>query len=87
MLLEITKPSNRVAAVMFKFYFGGIYPWFTRMLTRSKDAEELMKYYWETMEACVPPEPILQALRRAGFCEVKRDSRFGLLSEYTGVKN
>ena len=58
LLLEITKPSNRVAAAMFRFYFGGIYPWFTRMLTRSKDAQDLMKYYWETMEACVPPEPI-----------------------------
>jgi demethylmenaquinone methyltransferase/2-methoxy-6-polyprenyl-1,4-benzoquinol methylase len=45
-----------------------------------------VKYYWETIEACVRPELIIEALNKTGFTQVKRDSRFGVLSEYTAVK-
>ena len=46
----------------------------------------MMRYYWETMDACVPPATVLAALRTAGFSEVKRESMLGLFSEYTAVK-
>jgi len=86
LLLEITKPSNRIGAALLKIYFNRIYAGLTRIFTGSQAAEDLVKYYWETIEACVPPELILESLRRAGFREVKRDSRFGMLSEYTALK-
>jgi demethylmenaquinone methyltransferase/2-methoxy-6-polyprenyl-1,4-benzoquinol methylase len=86
LLLEITKPSNRVGAAFLKAYFNGVYPWLTRMFTGSEAARDLVKYYWETIEACVRPALILEALRKAEFTQVKRDSRFGVLSEYTAVK-
>jgi demethylmenaquinone methyltransferase/2-methoxy-6-polyprenyl-1,4-benzoquinol methylase len=86
LLLEITKPSNRLGAAMLKVYFNGVYPWLARMFTGSEATQDLMKYYWETIEACIRPELILEALSRAGFGQVKRDSRFGVLSEYSAVK-
>jgi len=86
LLLEITKPTNPFGAAVLKAYFKGLYPWLTRVFTRSADAQDLVTYYWETIEACVPPELILETLRRAGFKQVKRDSRFGILSEYSAVK-
>jgi demethylmenaquinone methyltransferase/2-methoxy-6-polyprenyl-1,4-benzoquinol methylase len=86
LLLEITKPSNRVGAAVLKAYFNGVYPLLARIFTGSEAAQELMKYYWETIEACVKPELILEALSRAGFGGVKWDSRFGVLSEYSAVK-
>ena len=86
LLLEITKPSNRIGAAGLKAYFGGLYPWLTRMFTGSAAAQDLVKYYWETMEACIRPELILETLSNASFKQVKRDSRFGVLSEYSGVK-
>jgi demethylmenaquinone methyltransferase/2-methoxy-6-polyprenyl-1,4-benzoquinol methylase len=86
LLLEITKPSNRVGTVVLKAYFNGVYPWLARMFTRSEAARDLLKYYWETIEACIRPELILEALSKTGFTQVKRDSRFGVLSEYTAVK-
>jgi demethylmenaquinone methyltransferase / 2-methoxy-6-polyprenyl-1,4-benzoquinol methylase len=46
----------------------------------------MMTYYWETMDACVPPENVLAAMRTAGFREVKRKHMGGLFSEYSGVK-
>jgi demethylmenaquinone methyltransferase/2-methoxy-6-polyprenyl-1,4-benzoquinol methylase len=86
LLLEITKPSNRVGAAMLKAYFNGVYPWLARVFTGSEAARDLMKYYWETIEACIRPELILEALSKTRFKEVKRDSRFGVLSEYTALK-
>jgi demethylmenaquinone methyltransferase/2-methoxy-6-polyprenyl-1,4-benzoquinol methylase len=86
LLLEITKPANRFGASLLKAYFIGIYARLARLFTGSAAAQDLVKYYWETIEACVPPELILESLRRAGFREPRRDSRFGMLSEYTAVK-
>jgi demethylmenaquinone methyltransferase/2-methoxy-6-polyprenyl-1,4-benzoquinol methylase len=86
LLLEITKPSNRVAAAFFRMYFGRLFPALTQFLTRSHDARDMVEYYWETMEASAPPERILEALRSVGFVQVRRDNRFGLLSEYTAIE-
>ena len=86
LLLEITKPSNRVGAAVLKFYFKSLYPWLARMFTGSEAARDLVKYYWETIEACIRPELILDALNRVGFRQVKRDSCFGMVSEYSAVK-
>jgi demethylmenaquinone methyltransferase/2-methoxy-6-polyprenyl-1,4-benzoquinol methylase len=46
----------------------------------------MMRYYWETMDACVPPAAVLEALRRAGLAEVKRRTVLGLFSEYSAGK-
>lgn len=86
LILEVTKPSSRLGAFLFRLYFGRIYPFLTQLFTRSHDARDMMRYYWETMDACVPPATVLNALRAAGFSEVKRESMLGLFSEYTAVK-
>jgi hypothetical protein len=38
------------------------------------------------MDACVPPTVVLDALRAAGFVDVKRTRMLGLCSEYSAVK-
>jgi demethylmenaquinone methyltransferase/2-methoxy-6-polyprenyl-1,4-benzoquinol methylase len=38
------------------------------------------------MDACVPPDCVLEALRSAGLTAVKRTPSLGLFSEYTAVK-
>lgn len=86
LILEITKPTGRVSGFFFRLYFGRIYPWLTRLFTRSNDAREMMRYYWETMDACVPPDTVLQALAAAGLTDVKRNVVLGLFSEYTASK-
>jgi demethylmenaquinone methyltransferase/2-methoxy-6-polyprenyl-1,4-benzoquinol methylase len=86
LILEITKPSGRVGAFLFRLYFGRIYPFLTRVITRSREAQAMMVYFWETMDVCVRPESVLGALRSVGFTEVKRARVLGIFSEYTGVK-
>jgi demethylmenaquinone methyltransferase / 2-methoxy-6-polyprenyl-1,4-benzoquinol methylase len=86
LILEITKPVDRMAAFLFRLYFGQLIPGLARIFTRSQAARDMMKYYWETMEASAPPERVLEAMRNVGLQQVRRDHRFGLLSEYTAVK-
>ena len=86
LILEVTKPAGAVSAFFFTLYFGRIYPWLTQLFTRSRDARDMMRYYWETMDACVSPDIVLEALRAAGLTEVKRNSALGLFSEYSAVK-
>jgi len=86
LILEVTKPANRLGAFLFRIYFGRVYPFLTQLFTRSRDARDMMRYYWETMDACVPPATVLDALRATGLIEVKRNTALGLFSEYTAVK-
>jgi demethylmenaquinone methyltransferase / 2-methoxy-6-polyprenyl-1,4-benzoquinol methylase len=86
LILEVTKPSSAVGRFLFRLYFGRIYPALTKLFTRSQDAREMMAYYWETMDACVPPTDVLTAMRAAGFADVKRKHMGGLFSEYSAVK-
>ncbi len=86
LILEVTKPPGTFGAFLFHAYFGRIYPFFTQLFTRSADARDMMRYYWETMDACVPPETVLEALRQAGLTQVSRNKMLGLFSEYTAVK-
>jgi demethylmenaquinone methyltransferase/2-methoxy-6-polyprenyl-1,4-benzoquinol methylase len=86
LILEVTKPSGRGGAFLFRLYFRRIYPFVTRLLTRSRSTEAMMVYFWETMDACVPPEAVLQELREAGFTAVAHQRLLGLFSEYSAVK-
>ncbi len=86
LILEVTKPAGRLGNFFFRVYFGRIYPALTQLFTRSRAARDMMRYYWETMDACVPPAAVLDALRAAGFAEVRRTRMLGLFSEYAAVK-
>jgi demethylmenaquinone methyltransferase / 2-methoxy-6-polyprenyl-1,4-benzoquinol methylase len=86
LILEVTKPSGRAANFFFRLYFGRIYPALTQLFTRSRDARDMMRYYWETMDACVPPQAVLTALQAVGFTNVHRVPMMGLFSEYSAVK-
>jgi demethylmenaquinone methyltransferase/2-methoxy-6-polyprenyl-1,4-benzoquinol methylase len=86
LIMEVTKPAGRVSESMFRLYFRHLYPFLTRLFTRSADARDMMHYYWETMDACVPPAAVLAALNAAGLSGVKRRLQLGLFSEYTAEK-
>jgi len=86
LILEVTKPRRRIPQFLFRTYFGRIYPTLTQLFTRSADARDMMRYYWETMDACVPPEAVLSALATVGLSEVNRYTQLGLFSEYTATK-
>jgi len=87
LVLEITKPARTVPAFLFRAYFGHLYPLLTLVFTRSRHARDMVQYYWETMDTCVEPARILDAMRSSGLKEVNRNTHLELFSEYTAVKS
>ncbi|MGZ5472999.1 MAG: class I SAM-dependent methyltransferase [Thermoanaerobaculia bacterium] len=85
-ILEITAPESRVARAFLGAYMGRFAPAVIRVRTRSARTAELFRYYWETTRDCVRPEVIVDALRAAGFEDVKRKVELGIFSEYTGTR-
>lgn len=85
LILEISRPASRLGLGLARLYLKRLVPLVTRVGTGSADAQRLMDYYWDTIEHCVPPAAILDAMRGSGF-EATRKVQGGLLSEYVGVK-
>jgi demethylmenaquinone methyltransferase/2-methoxy-6-polyprenyl-1,4-benzoquinol methylase len=85
-LLEITKPRGPIGTALLKTYMRSVVPVIARFAARGKASPELWRYYWDTIEACIAPETVLQALRQAGFVDVKQRLELGMFSEYTASK-
>ena len=86
LVLEISRPRTVAGRWVVRAYLEKILPIAMRLATGSAPAELLMRYHWDTIAACVPPDTILEVLRVSGFAAVERRVRAGLLSEYLGVK-
>jgi demethylmenaquinone methyltransferase/2-methoxy-6-polyprenyl-1,4-benzoquinol methylase len=85
-LLEITRPEGRMLRASLKLYLRGFVPLLARLAGRAPDMPRLMRYYWDTIEACVPPQEVMARLRSAGFTGVERHVEAGLFSEYRAVR-
>ena len=86
LVLEISRAPARAPRAMLRFYLTIVLPLLMRLGTRDRHAQVLTRYYWDTIETCVPPETVVEVLRQSGFAHVKRTVFGGLLSEYTAVK-
>jgi demethylmenaquinone methyltransferase/2-methoxy-6-polyprenyl-1,4-benzoquinol methylase len=82
LVLEITRPEGRVAEFLLKAYMRGMVPAIARLVSRSRSTPMLWRYYWDTIEACVPPAQVVQTLRNAGLADVERHVELGIFSEY-----
>jgi demethylmenaquinone methyltransferase / 2-methoxy-6-polyprenyl-1,4-benzoquinol methylase len=85
-ILEITPPQARAAAAILRLYMRKVVPILTRVVARHAETPTLMRYYWDTIEACVPPSELIDALQVAGFCDVDRHVELGIFSEYRAVR-
>jgi demethylmenaquinone methyltransferase/2-methoxy-6-polyprenyl-1,4-benzoquinol methylase len=85
LIIEFAKPSRPLAARLLELYLKHVVPGIARVAGR--DASRMMRYFWDTIDACVPPETILDALAEAGFDEPRRGGEFELFAEYTATNN
>jgi demethylmenaquinone methyltransferase / 2-methoxy-6-polyprenyl-1,4-benzoquinol methylase len=85
-LLEIARPSSRLGYRALRFYLGRVIPWLTRWRTGNRDAETVMRYFWDTIDRCVPAGEILGALGAAGFESPRRTLKLGALAEYVACR-
>lgn len=82
-VLEIARPDNALSRGALKLYLRGIAPLLSRLVARTPEAPTLYRYFWDTIEACVPPAQIMGALQEAGFEDVRRHVEARIFSEYT----
>ncbi len=84
LLLEIGRPRAGLPQAAAGFYLGRVVPFLSRCMTLDRETQTLMRYYWDTIEACVPPDVILSAMRDAGLTEAACTEQFGMFRAYSG---
>jgi demethylmenaquinone methyltransferase / 2-methoxy-6-polyprenyl-1,4-benzoquinol methylase len=86
LMLEITRPRGALAQWALKGYMRTLVPVAARLVTHHADTAMLWRYYWDTIEACIAPSEVLDAMRRAGFVEIDQHLELGIFREYTAGK-
>jgi demethylmenaquinone methyltransferase/2-methoxy-6-polyprenyl-1,4-benzoquinol methylase len=84
-ILEITRPRTWFGRAFLRAYLGTLSAVIGRVTRLSPRTPELWAYYWETIDRCVPPQKVLDALRTAGFTNPRRAVTMGIFSEYTAT--
>jgi demethylmenaquinone methyltransferase/2-methoxy-6-polyprenyl-1,4-benzoquinol methylase len=85
-VLEFTLPTGPISRALLKGYMRGVVPWLAGTLARHDEMPELMRYTWDTIEACVPPAVVVRGIETAGFCQVSRHVELGIFCEYRACK-
>jgi demethylmenaquinone methyltransferase/2-methoxy-6-polyprenyl-1,4-benzoquinol methylase len=85
-ILELLRPTDPVRQRLLDAYFRLLLPILARLATRSPRTAELWRYYWDTIDRCVSPDVVLDALRDVGFTDVRRSVSFGLFSEFVATR-
>jgi demethylmenaquinone methyltransferase/2-methoxy-6-polyprenyl-1,4-benzoquinol methylase len=83
LLLEIARPTRPMVRHAVHAYLGGLVPLISRVSGGGSDGMRLMRYYWETIDRCVPPETIERAMADAGFTGVRCDVDFDMFRNYS----
>ena len=81
-ILEISLPDGCVRRALLKAWLRGVLPRLATVVARRPDSALLMRYYWDTIAACVPAQTILAAISAAGFTDVTRQVELGMFSLY-----
>lgn len=86
-VLEITYPQRRWLQAPLRVFMTRVVPQAARLAGKGPQARSLMQFYWDTIEACVPPQRVLAALAGGGFAAPRRAVSLGLFSEYVATKS
>lgn len=85
-ILEITQAESRWGRWLLKTYMRGVIPLLTRIISRQKDTATIWRYYWDSIEACVPPPQVIATLGASGLAQVTQHLELGVFSEYQAIK-
>lgn len=85
-ILEIARAENRLVQAAAMLWLGRLIPALCGIMMPRRQGRLLMRYYWDTIEECVPAATIEAELRSAGFAEVTSSATLGVFREYVGVE-
>jgi demethylmenaquinone methyltransferase/2-methoxy-6-polyprenyl-1,4-benzoquinol methylase len=87
LILEMVPPPSVIGRTLARLYLKYLVPGLALLATRNLRAHQLMNYYWDTVDRCVPPAVVLGSLHEAGFESVGRKVQLGLMTEYTAIRS
>lgn len=86
-ILEVTRPATGSAAYRFtRFYLQTVVPLMARMGPGGAETRTLMEYFWDTVDNCVPPATIVDALAESAFASPRQGVVHRIFSEYVATK-
>lgn len=86
-LMEIAQPESRFVRAFTRWYMKTLVPGVVAIGTGDRNAATLMRYYWDSIQHCVPAATITSALDGAGFVDVHvRSWCGGLVKDYFGTR-
>ncbi len=87
LILELSRPRSSLHHFLAKFFLKTVIPRIAHLKTRNEESYKVMRYFWDTIEHCVSPETILEALEASHFQEVKvAAQQGGLVKDFSAVK-
>jgi demethylmenaquinone methyltransferase/2-methoxy-6-polyprenyl-1,4-benzoquinol methylase len=86
-LLEVTVPTGALPRALLAGWLSHAVPRIVGLVCRRPDSTLLMRYNWDTIANCVPPECILRTLEDCGFADVDRYVDLGVFSAYVARKS
>jgi demethylmenaquinone methyltransferase / 2-methoxy-6-polyprenyl-1,4-benzoquinol methylase len=86
LVLEISRPDSNVIRFLLKTFMSTVVPVIARLRSNRSELRELLRYYWATIDECVPPPTILRSLGNAGFTRVERRRYGTVLNDYFAQK-
>jgi len=84
-VMEISRPRSPLFRFLIRSYFRIMVPMLLGWQRRAR-AGELLAYYWDTIESCVPSGVIVAALAHAGFAQVSARRVGPALTDYEARK-
>lgn len=85
-ILEITQARGGLGRWLLRNYMRSVIPLLSRFVSRQPHTATIWRYYWDSIEACVPPEQVMATLAAAQLMQVQRHVEVGVFSEYQAVK-
>jgi demethylmenaquinone methyltransferase / 2-methoxy-6-polyprenyl-1,4-benzoquinol methylase len=85
-ILEITPPQSRLGKALLKAYMRTVIVSVGLLFNRSGNTAKLWRYYWDSIEACVPGESVVATLQHCGFDDVRRQVHQGIFSEFQATR-
>jgi demethylmenaquinone methyltransferase/2-methoxy-6-polyprenyl-1,4-benzoquinol methylase len=86
LILEFVTPRGRASRALTRFYLGVVIPALCRYLARSAQADTLMRYCWDTVEAGATSDAIQAELAASGFTRIRTVRNLGFLIAYRAQK-
>ena len=87
LILELSRPHSSLQRQIVKFFLKSVIPRIAHFKSQNEESYTIMRYFWDTIENCVSPETILNALEASNFVQARVSAQYGgLIKDFSAIK-